>query len=167
MPIVDDSVCEEIYNSDNIADMETTLCAYVPREGSSLCRGADPGSPIVVSDRQEDGRIRHTLLGVFAWGGKDCADTAVNYGRVSSGMDWIEETVCQDSNESFCNVNPIFPTSSPTKSPKSSKSPKKKPKSVKRFKKSSSGKDSKSSKQMKSKSSKKGLIRKASKKNSS
>jgi len=74
------------------------MCAYMEVEGGSsgACEG-DSGGPIVIASQTEiaPATIPPLQVGITSWGdGCGQKDSADYYTRVSSYIDWIEETAC-------------------------------------------------------------------------
>ena len=103
--IVENAVCDSFherrgYEFDNT---DTMLCVYVP-PGSEEYMGGH-GSALTLVDTEEDGRTKHTLVGLMISYSQYWEGEFVEYfSRVSAGMDWINQTVCVDhgSSASFC-----------------------------------------------------------------
>mmetsp|Transcript_3646 Transcript_3646/g.7553 ORF Transcript_3646/g.7553 Transcript_3646/m.7553 type:complete len:355 (+) Transcript_3646:138-1202(+) len=126
--VADDAQCDNLFlgpNGEVLFDGVPQMCGFVPPGKGALCRGGDPGTPIVVAEAQPDGRSKHRLSGLFSFGGSvslefPCDDLLANYNRVSTVMPWIRQTLCID----FCSTASFCPTLTP-KSCEKSKSSKK------------------------------------------
>ena len=90
------------------------MCAYT--EGTDTCQG-DSGGPLVIASKNKTAPAAEPPLqvGIVSWG-IGCArkDSPGVYTRVSSYVDWIEETACNA-------VGELCPSSKSGKSTKSSK----------------------------------------------
>jgi trypsin len=101
--------CSNIYSGD--VQKESGLCAAVDAGGKDACQG-DSGGPIF----DKTG----TLVGVVSWG-NGCADRGNPgvYSRVSGSIDWIENTICElsDNKPDWCSGGAPPPTPTTTFSP--------------------------------------------------
>lgn len=84
---------------------DTMICTFDNMDDtmSGVCSG-DSGGPIVYSS-EEDGKTIHTQVGVVSWGVGNCGTNPDVHARVSAGMSWIKNTVCNDwgqENVDFC-----------------------------------------------------------------
>jgi hypothetical protein len=105
---IPNELCSNDYK-DEIFD--TMLCAGVEGGGKDSCQG-DSGGPIVTMD----GNI-HNLVGIVSWG-EGCArpNAPGVYARISSGIDWMRQVVCEDwglDDANFC----LQPTAPPSVQP--------------------------------------------------
>mmetsp|Transcript_560 Transcript_560/g.635 ORF Transcript_560/g.635 Transcript_560/m.635 type:complete len:667 (+) Transcript_560:1-2001(+) len=101
--------CKRSKNSEfNYDDYITDDMLCASDEGEDSCQG-DSGGPLVVrgSSSQKD-----VLVGVVSWG-YGCGEPTFPgvYARVSAVQNWIETTICQNSDypPSFCNNSPPTP----------------------------------------------------------
>eukprot|EP00581_Thalassiosira_minuscula_P014650 CAMPEP_0183717270 /NCGR_PEP_ID=MMETSP0737-20130205/10930_1 /TAXON_ID=385413 /ORGANISM="Thalassiosira miniscula, Strain CCMP1093" /LENGTH=690 /DNA_ID=CAMNT_0025946681 /DNA_START=270 /DNA_END=2342 /DNA_ORIENTATION=+ len=143
--ISNDQCTAEPYNYDPIFITEDTFCAGGPEvpDGRVGACALDNGGPAIIDT--EDGPLQ---IGLVSFALFDCSkiENPAVYMKLSSGIDWIEETVCNVTGE-FCPTESptASPSASSTKSTKSSKSTKN-TKSTKSTKTSSDSKCSKSTK---------------------
>lgn len=96
--LANDTKCHQGAYGDKYNDF-SMMCAGHPNGGKDACQG-DSGSPLVDADG--------VLLGVVSHGsGCARADYPGVYARVSSMVDWIDETICRES----CHPPPSCPDS--------------------------------------------------------
>jgi len=129
LDVISNSVCEDAsrggynYRGDIYDSMMCTSTT-----DKDACQG-DSGGPLVIQSEGDD-PTQDVLIGIVSWG-VGCAYLPGVFARVSEGMEWIEETVCDRSNDSpgsLCGpderteglatkVPTRFPTRNPTKTP--------------------------------------------------
>jgi len=100
------------------------LCAWDSTGQTSSCYG-DSGGPLVSISQQDDGRIRHTQVGLVSGGYGGCATMPNVYTNVAALSDWIKDTACNNmtSVADFC--DPCYKSGKSEKSCKTEKSTKK------------------------------------------
>jgi len=125
LDVISNSECERAskggYNY--VGDIyDSMLCTHTKEKDA--CQG-DSGGPLVIqSGGDGDDPTQDILVGIVSWG-VGCAYLPGVFARVSEGMDWIEKTVCDISEDppgSLCNttgrvLTTEFPSSFPTNNP--------------------------------------------------
>ena len=116
LPSVNNTVCTNIwdvpkyqdrFDTEVVFDERIQLCAgYVGVEGRDVCQG-DSGSPLVQRTIQPDGTIVDIHVGLVSYGTLCAQGLPSVYARTSSGIDWIETTICDtlQSVAPFCNTS--------------------------------------------------------------
>lgn len=106
VPIVDHTVCYDVYNGDVTTNM---LCAGLKDGGKDSCQG-DSGGPLIVPS-STDG---WTLAGIVSWG-NGCARPNFYgvYTKVANYHEWISQQIAQFTPTS----TPVIPTAAPTVQP--------------------------------------------------
>mmetsp|Transcript_18391 Transcript_18391/g.42429 ORF Transcript_18391/g.42429 Transcript_18391/m.42429 type:complete len:476 (+) Transcript_18391:2-1429(+) len=103
LPWLDPVACDGFLGG--IVDETTMTCTYDPSAPvTGTCFG-DSGSPVVLSERTDDGRTKHTQIGVASWGDGYCGIKPDVQARVSAGIGWIKDAVCgewESTDASFC-----------------------------------------------------------------
>lgn len=84
IPFVPGPTCKNTFGMSITRKM---LCAGDPANGKDTCQG-DSGSPLI----HKMGNT-HRLVGVVSWG-INCAEYPGVYARISRGLDWIQNVVC-------------------------------------------------------------------------
>eukprot|EP00980_Cylindrotheca_fusiformis_P031118 scaffold25830_cov162-Cylindrotheca_fusiformis.AAC.19 len=99
--------CNSMYEGEIVEDI--MFCAGVPAGGKDSCQG-DSGGPIL--DRFG------TQVGVVSWGyGCGQANFPGVYSRVSGGLDWINQQICELSDNKPASCGQPSPTAPPTEPP--------------------------------------------------
>lgn len=117
---VPDQVCRGAFSNVNGGSLNfdsSMMCAKGPNYKADACRG-DSGGPLIQTDPVTGKDI---LMGVTSWG-VGCAVEGYPgvYGRVTSALPWIYESICEHTQDSaskntFCQTLAV--TASPTVSP--------------------------------------------------
>ena len=101
VPIVSDGVCNAAHEGG--VDASAEICAGFPQGGKDSCNG-DSGGPLFV----KNGRGLDIQVGVVSWGDK-CAEPGKYgvYARVSTYVEWIEQSMEKGSSATIIEGNDI------------------------------------------------------------
>ena len=99
---------------DDTTNTDIIMCANGAVVDAGVCRG-DSGGPLV-QITPTNGRLRHTQFGITSFGPPFCGSEPGAYMRVSSGIEFIRQTVCVEEGLTgdFCLEPIVEPTPPPT-----------------------------------------------------